>query len=222
MKKIIFFFIIILSLLALPALKASALQDVMDGVGEGESQTVSEVKDDVESAEGEYLRNIIRWIPVVGAALFVLGVLVAVLSSKSNEWRKWGIRVAAIESIIAFVIYLVACISYDKYYHVDGVTNPASQYYVDRYQELIANVRGISDVYTAARAEGKGAIVSFLQLFSYFFKTAVIPLVVICIGSGLMVCLMAQGKKNVQRWAIVGLCVVAPIAIIVGARYIIV
>ena len=226
MKKIIFLAIITFVLtgilaLALPTTTAHGLSDLMDSVGnEDDTVTVGEASDTVEEKEGQYLRDVIRWIPVVGAVLFVVGILVGVLAVKSNEVRKWGIRMAAIESIVAFTVYLIACIAYDKYYHVDGVVNPASPYYVERYSEMMQNVRGISAVYATARNQGDGVIVSFLRLFSYFFKNAVAPLVLICVGGGLIVCLMAQGKKNVQRWAVVGLCIVAPMAILIGAHYI--
>lgn len=214
----IFILAVVFLLTAAPcAVSAKSLDDVMNSAGSEENTiSIHEAREEAKNQENVWLKNVISWIPIVGAVFFVVGIMIGVLSTKSNEHRRWGIRMAVIESVATFAIYLIACIAYDHYFGAEDSPVTAGEFYVIRYSEISKNIGGVRQVYDEAVAAGSSKLIAVFGLLRAFLKEASIPIGVTSFVCGLTVFFMAVGKKNVRLWAIIGLCLIVPLAIIIG------
>lgn len=223
MKKLITFlaFLYVFLITSVPiTTKAVAVQQQQEyDITTDDEITVSELKDYSVNKNGEWLIYVKTWIPRVGALLFVAGIVLAVVSTKSNSQRKWGIRIAVVESIVAFIFYIAACILYDKYYW-DGTTVEASSFFVERYNAMKLSVSGLSAAYEQSKALGNTTMVSVLKIIQQSFMEAMIPLAIVSFFIGVGVFLLNPGRRKSRKWALIGLCFIIPTALIVGGQII--
>ena len=184
------------------------------------SEVLQEGKDTAQDITSRMLWQGIKVLPYVGVVLFVIGIFVAIFSTRNKGNRRWGLKLAISEAIIVFLLYVGLILVYDFVYH-DGVIQFASRpEQVDFYEKVYY------DTVDRMKAEGQ----SFLFLGNdwingvasagrsvYMSVVALLVFVSICIG--LVLRLVTKRDKSIRRFALAGLCIVSPLTLIVGAIF---
>lgn len=233
-------FLTVFALASSKVISVSAVEAVPGEVQSGETGAMIEVGEDSSAVQqieqigniakegGEKaseltlsaLRQMIRIVPYVGVILFLVGVFLAVFSTRNKGNRRFGIKMAVTEAIIVYVVYIGLILMYDFAYN-KGVIQFASQpINAERYEKVYFDVLqslkndGESFLFLGAdwisglAVAGRRMYVSVVELLMY-----------VSVSAGILVFFVTKRDKPIRRFAIAGMCIVIPVALFVGYRF---
>jgi len=163
------------------------------------------------------LRQIIKVVPYVGVVLFVVGIFVAIFSTRNKGHRRWGLKMAISEAIIMYVLYIALILTHD-YVCLDKTVQFSSQpaqmdFYEKTYYDAMAGIIAdgqsflflSNDWVNGVAVAGRGMYVSIVGL-----------LVFASISIGALLVLITKRERAIRRFALAGLCIVSPITLEIG------
>ena len=162
----------------------------------------------------------IVFLPYLGIVLFILGIVVAVFSTKNKGWRRWGVRFAVIEAVIIFLLYTALVLANDYYIAFKPIGYATRSEEPDRYEliyhdtveELKENNQDFlllkpGSLLSAADI-GRALYVQYAGFFAF-----------VCVSVGLLFVILTKRDRIFARWAFGGMCIVIPVVLFVGYQY---
>lgn len=170
---------------------------------------------------GGFLLKLREIMPYLGIALFVLGIVLFVFSTKNKGMKRFGIRMAIIEAVVTFGIYITVSLVYDHQctdiaFGIEEKGEVVGRYEAVYYENLVAlqdagqNFVLMQDKWhhDAATAGRK------------YYMSAVPLFVFVSIGVGILFFLITKRDKTFRWWSIVGMCIILPAVLTIGYQYI--
>lgn len=166
------------------------------------------------------LKKITSLIPILGLALFLLGIIVAVFSVRNKGSRRWGIKLAVSEVVITYFLYVGLTLVCDillnhcavEYTSRPEQTTVSEEVYYDVMDELKDGEQDFlffKDGWTEKMA--KAGRKTYLDVaFTFAF---------VSISCGALLFFITKRNAAIRRLAIAGMCVVIPAALFIGYRF---
>ena len=163
------------------------------------------------------LKQIIKVVPYVGVVLFIVGILVAVFSTRNKGNRRWGLKLAISETIITYILYIALTLVYDFAYN-DGPVRLSSRPEQEAFYE-----KAYYDTVDGMKEEGQ----SFLFLGEDWLEGAAVAsrrmyvsivgaLVFVSISAGVLLLIVTKRDKAIRRFAFAGMCIATPVTLVIG------
>ncbi len=191
---------------------SAIFDDVSDALQEGET-AARDITTDI-------LWRTINYLPYVGVVLFVIGIFVAIFSTRNKGNRRWGLKLAITEAIIVFMLYIGLMLVYDFVYNegvVQFTSRPAQQnFYEKTYFDTVERmkVEGQSFLFL-----GKDWIDGVASAGRSMYMSIFILLMFVSISVGVILLLVTKRDAAIRRFALAGLCIASPLTLIVGAVF---
>lgn len=163
--------------------------------------------------------------PYIGGVGFTVGVLVAVFAIRNKSWRRWGVRVAVIFSMGAFVLYIALALMHDLYslgLDASIAEEPAEMdiYEAIYYQSLERlESEGLHFIY-GCDSEDAAWYERGMDASRSLYGSIYVSLAFVSVQIGLLLAFISKGDRALRAWSAIGLCVVVPAALIIGQHYI--
>jgi len=199
-------------------LTATAEED--SSLASGVIDGMRDVGENIQNIGANGLRQIIGLIPFIGVVLFLIGVAVAVFSVRNKGNRRWGLKLAISEAIITYLLFIAFTLVYDiayKRYPVRYTSRPKQETiyenaYYNAVDELKEEGRGFLFF---ERGWMKKSVVAGRKMY-----TSVAPwLAFVSFSSGVLLFILTKRDVAIRRLAVAGMCVVVPVALMVGYRF---
>lgn len=166
------------------------------------------------------LAQMIRIVPYIGIVLFLVGIFLAVFSTRNKGNRRMGIKMAVTEAVIVYVVYIALVLTYDLAYG-NGIVQFASRpIQADRYEEVYFNV--LQDLKNDGESFlflGADWISSLAVAGRRMYVSVVWLLIYACVSAGLLIFFVTKRDKAIRRFAVVGLCIILPTALFIGYQF---
>ena len=169
----------------------------------------------------KFLEKLIYYIPFVGVGIFLIGAGISAASLINKGNRRWGIRMAVLTSIGLFIAYILLILLYDSQFIGIKPTEVVRPEVLDHYGMVYFNV--LDKVLDAQRLSGLADKVLSRDIFSVlvkFYEESAFDIGIVVFGFGLLVSIIMKRSPIVKRWARIVLCVIVPIVLYAGYRYI--
>lgn len=211
-----------------PSVEASAGQ----GVGGFVEQTVGELKETVTDKAGTTLKEggtkikdmvaaglgkAVSAVPYAGIIAFLVGIFIAVFSTRNKGNRRYGLKLAVAAVVISYILYVALTLIGDYICH-DGPVRFASRperesfyekAYYDTVEELGKENQGFLFL-------GKGWISDMLAACRKVYISIADLLVYVSISTGVLLLFITKRDKAIRRFALGGLCIVSPVTLMAG------
>lgn len=180
---------------------------------------------DARLSTAEIYESFAQMMPYIGGAGFTVGVLVAVFAIRNKSWRRWGVRVATIFSIGAFVAYVALALMHDLYslgLDASIAEKPAEMdaYEAIYYQSLERlESEGLHFVY-GCDSEDVAWYKRGMDASRSLYGSIYLPVAFVSVQIGLLFAFISKGDRALRAWSAIGLCIVVPAALIIGQHYI--
>lgn len=165
------------------------------------------------------LSTCLKYIPVFGIGVFVLGMIIAMFSIKNNSNRRWGLRMGIISSLVLYLIYVLLAVLYDYVYKdapLQELVRPENlDFYGSVYFDTVERILHLQQM--AGFAQETLSKNVFAVLTDFYLNSAVdisVAVVVLC----LILSALSRGNPPLRRWARV-LCVIVPVLLYFGVWY---
>lgn len=184
------------------------------------SDTLQEGETAARDITTDILWRTINFLPYVGVVLFVIGIFVAIFSTRNKGNRRWGLKLAITEAIIVFMLYIGLMLVYDFVYNegvVQFTSRPAQQnFYEKTYFDTVERmkVEGQSFLFL-----GKDWIEGIATAGRSMYMSIFILLMFVSISVGIILLLVTKRDAAIRRFALAGLCIASPLTLIVGAIF---
>lgn len=166
------------------------------------------------------LEKAIKIIPYIGVILFVLGIFVAVFSTRNKGNRRWGVKAAVTEAIIAYFLYISMILIYDFMYHdwnIGLLGRPENvSFYGNIYYNTLERLRMDGQRYVFLE---KGWQDGFVDAGRRMYMSVVWLLSFASIGVGILLLVVTKREKGFRRFAFAGMCIAIPAALMVGYQF---
>lgn len=164
--------------------------------------------------------QMITFLPYVGVVLFVVGIFIAIFSTRNKGNRRWGLKMAIMEAVIVFIMYIALILVYD-YVCLDRTVQLSSRpeqqdFYEKTYYDTVdrMKVEGQSFLFL-----GRDWINGVASAGRSTYMSVVALLIYASISIGVLLLLITKMDKSIRRFALAGLCIASPLTLIVGAIF---
>lgn len=194
------------------ASEPAVMDEVREALQEGEATA--------RNFTSDMLLQMIIFLPYVGVVLFVIGIFVAIFSTRNKGNRRWGLKLAITESIIVFLLYVVLVLVYDYvcYGRIVQFTSRPEQldFFEKTYYDTVdrMKVEGQSFIFL-----GNDWINGVASAGRSVYMSVVALLVFASISIGIVLRFVTKRDKAIRRFALAGLCIASPLALVVGAIF---
>ncbi len=190
-----------------------ALMDgVRDALQEGEAT--------VRNFTSDMLWQVIQFLPYVGVVLFVIGIFVAIFSTRNKGNRRWGLKLAITEAIIVFLLYIALILVYDFVCNegtVQFTSRPAQEnFYEKTYFDTVDRMKAEGQSFLFLGEDWIGGIASAGRSM---YMSIFILLIFVSVSIGALLLLITKRDAAIRRFALAGLCIASPLTLIVGAVF---
>lgn len=168
----------------------------------------------------EILEQGIKVIPFVGVILFLIGVGVAVFSTRNKGNRRWGIKLAVTQTVISYILYIAMILAYDFAFH-DGVVGFVSwpeqmSFYEKVYYDTIIGLENDGQRFLFLEEDWSGSVTIAARRM---YESIVGLLVFVSIGVGCLLFVVTKRERAIRRFALAGMCIAIPAALVVGYQF---
>lgn len=166
------------------------------------------------------VRKVIQLIPFIGVGLFLVGIVVAVFSTRNKGNKRWGLKLAITEVILTYVLYVVIILIYDfalRRYPVMETKRPAEQSVYDKiYYDVIDEMKADQEEFILLKKGWTNkAIVAGRRVVS----SVAVVLIFSSLSVGVLLLIVTRTDRATRRFALAGMCIVLPVTLIVVYQY---